>query len=225
MNIKIIHAGIDPSSPREAQSIKQLKSLGERYIRIENPPYDKEPPLAEVFGGRKDWYIGLEKDYNQFGFTPRHYGAFLSHKQSIMMGFCDKGHSLICEGDCKILDENKFKLRLQEASKLLDETDYPIVRFETPNKGIATTFYNQVSSNMWECNQVILGHCYLINEKSENLFRQLFTQVGWHTPDWWLVYALQKVDQKMICFKEELTHQFNGFSEIDKIEKNYGNKR
>jgi len=219
--IKIIHAGIDSSAPREAQSIKQLKSLGERYIRIENFPYDEEPPLEEVFEGRKDWYVGLEKDYNQFGFTPRHYGAFLSHKQSIMMGFCDEGHSLICEADCKILDINKFKLRLQEASNLLDNNNYPIVRFETPNNGIPTTFYNQVSEHMWECDQVILGHCYLINKKSKHLFEKMFTDTGWHTPDWWLVYALQKANQKMICFKEELTGQFSGFSEIDKVEKSY----
>ena len=64
--IKIIHAGIDSTSPREQQSIEQLKSLGERYIRIENTPYDEEPPLEEIYKGRKDWYVGKEKDYNQF---------------------------------------------------------------------------------------------------------------------------------------------------------------
>ena len=40
MSVKIIHIGIDSASPREAQSIEQLKSLSSNYIRIENPPYD-----------------------------------------------------------------------------------------------------------------------------------------------------------------------------------------
>jgi len=219
--IKIIHAGIDSTSPREQQSIEQLKSLGERYIRIENTPYNEEPPLEEIYKGRKDWYVGKEKDYNQFGFTPRHYGAFLSHKQSIMLGFADRGHSLICEADCKILDMEKFKLRLQEALKVLDETNYHIIRFETPNKGISTTFYNQVSKNIFECDQVILGQCYLVNEKSKAFYEHLFNNVGWHTPDWWLVYAFQEFNQKMLCFKEELTHQFEGFSEIDRVKKDW----
>ena len=219
--IKIIHAGLNSSSPRESQSIQQLKSLGERYIRIENTPYNEEPPLEEVYNGRKDWYVGKEKDFNQFGFTPRHYGAFLSHKQSIMLGFADKGHSLICEGDCKILDTEKFKLRLQEAIEVLNSTQYHIVRFEAPNEGIATTFTSQISENIFECDQVMLGHCYLVNENSKSFYEHLFNNVGWHTPDWWLVYAFQQFNQKMLCFKEKLTHQWDGFSEIDKIEKNY----
>jgi hypothetical protein len=219
--VKIIQAGINSSSSRESQSIQQLKSLGERYIRIENTPYEEEPPLEEIYKGRKDWYIGKEKDYNQFGFTPRHYGAFLSHKQSITLGFADKGHSLICEADCKILDVEKFKSRLKEALKILDETNYHIIRFETPNKGISTTFYNQVSENIFECDQVILGQCYLVNEKSKAFYEHLFNNVGWHTPDWWLIYAFQEFNQKMLCFKEKLTHQFEGFSEIDKVKKDW----
>ena len=219
--IKIIQAGINSNSPRENQSMDQLKSLGYRYIRIENEPYEDEPPLDEVYNGRKDWYVGKEKNYNQFGFTPRHYGAFLSHKQSIMLGFCDSGHSLICESDCKILNIDKFKIRLEEAIEVLNTTNHPIVRFETPNEGIQTTFYDKISDNIWECDQVILGQCYLINEKSKPLFEHLFNNVGWHTPDWWLVYAFQQFNQKMLCFKEPLTHQFDGYSEIDKVEKNY----
>jgi GR25 family glycosyltransferase involved in LPS biosynthesis len=219
MNIKIIQSGIDSLSPRETQSISQLKLLGERYIRIENEPYEKEPPLEEIYKGRKDWYIGKEKDYNQFGFTPRHYGCWLSHKQSILLGFADKGHSLICEADCKILNVETFKSRLQEASDILDKTDYPLIRFETSNELISTTFYKQVSENIFECNQVMLAHCYLINEKAKPFFEHLFNNVGWHAWDWWLVYAFQEYNQKMLCFKEKLTHQFSGFSEIDKINK------
>ena len=170
--------------------------------------------------GRKDMYVGKDKDFNTFGFTPRHYGAFLSHKQSIMLGFADKGHSLICEADCKIFDLEIFKKRLQEASNILDKTDYPIVRFEPSNKSkysIPTIFGKQVSKNIFECDQIILGHCYLINEKSKLFFENLYNNVGWHTPDWWLVHAFQEYNQKMLGFKEKLTHQFSGFSEIDKI--------
>ena len=174
-SIKIIQAGIDRNADREVKSMEQLKSLGLRYIRIENEPYDREPPVNEIFRGWTHLYKPGDKHHTELGLNSRHYGAWLSHKQSIMLGFSDKGHSLICEADCKILDLDKFKERLEEASKILDETDYPIVRFEKPNSGgIQTQFYNQVSENIFECNEQIMGHCYLINEKSKNLFEKLY---------------------------------------------------
>ena len=222
MNLKIIQAGVDREAEREQLSMTQLKELGCRYIRLENPVYEDDPPLDHVFEGNKHWYVGKTKPSGTWGLTPGHYGCWLSHKQSMALGFADKGHFLICEGDCKILDITKFKTHLEEAIEVLNTTDYPIIRFETSNNLISTTYYNQVSDNIWECDQVINGHCYLVNEKSKPFFDNLFETVGWHAFDWWLVYAFQKVNQKMLCFKEELTDQFSGFSEIDKVIRNKG---
>jgi hypothetical protein len=220
-NVKIIHAGLDSTAPREKNSIKQLTELGLRYIRLENSPWDKTPPLDHVFEGNKHWYVGGSKKYNEFGLTPRHYGAFLSHKQSIFVGLADKEHFLVCEGDCKILDTEVFLDRLKEAVDVLDKSNYPLVRFEEPNFQTETKFYNQVSENIWECDKVINGHCYLINGNTQDFWIELFKEVGWHTPDWWLAFAFEKAGEKMLCFKEKLTHQFDGISEIDRVEKNY----
>lgn len=219
--VKIIQAGLDLDNPREFQSYQQLSNLGIRYVRIQNDPYTEEPPLDKIYGGNKEWYVGKEKNPNTFGFTPRHYGAYLSHIQSIMLGFADKDHSLICEGDCRVLDTEVFKSRLEEAVDLLNTTNYPVVRFETPNHLIETTFHNQVSDNIHECDKVMLGHCYLVNNNSRDFWYKMIEEVGWHTPDWWLVYAFSHSDTKMLCFKDTLTHQFDGYSEIDKVFKTY----
>lgn len=217
-NIKIVHCGIDFEAEREKLSSNQLQSLGIRYTRIKNQPYDFDPPINKIIDNRKDWYLGKSKPFNQWGLTSRHYGAWLSHKQGIMLGFADGEHTLVCESDCKILDVKKFKSRLEEAVKVLDKTEYPIVRFEKPNNWIETNFYNKVSENILECDNVLLGHCYLINNKSKPLFDKMYNSVGWHAPDIWLNIAFERQNQKQLCFNEELTHQFGGFSEIDKVD-------
>lgn len=220
--VKIIQAGLDLDNPREFQSHQQLSNLGIRYTRIQNDPYNETPPLNNIYQGWTDFYKGPDKAPNDPGLTPRHYGAWLSHKQSIMLGFCDSGHSLICEADCKILDTDKFKLRLQEAIKVLDETDYPIIRFEKSNNLVDSKFYEQVSDNIYECDKITLGHCYLINEKSKDFWDKLYTEQGWTTPDDWLLFSFYYKNIKFLAFKEDhLTSQFDGYSEIDKVFKAY----
>ena len=221
MSIKVIQFGLHDKSEREVLSQQQLQSLTSNYTRIENARYSKEPPINEIFEGRKDWYVGLTKEPDTWGLTPPHYGCWLGHKQAIQLGFCENEHFLVCEGDCRILDMDLFKTRLQEAIKVHDEQDYPIIRFEEPNNELTTTFFDQVSKNIWEFDNIALSHCYLVNKKSKPIFDWLFLNVGWHTPDWWLNFAFPKADIKMLCFNEKLTTQFDGISAIDEVEKNY----
>jgi hypothetical protein len=221
MDIKAIQFGLHDKSEREISSQQQLQSLTSNYTRIENARYSKEPPINEIFEGRKDWYVGLTKEPDTWGLTPPHYGCWLGHKQAIQLGFCENEHFLVCEGDCRILDMDLFKTRLQEAIKVHDEQDYPIIRFEEPNNELTTTFFDQVSKNIWEFDNIALSHCYLVNKKSKPIFDWLFLNVGWHTPDWWLNFAFPKADIKMLCFNEKLTTQFDGTSAIDGVEKIY----
>lgn len=220
-SIRIIQFGIDSSNPREFASTQQLQSLGFFYTKIENLPYNHKPPLNNIYQNDESLYVGLTKEYHEFGLTPRHYGCFLGHKQAISLGYCEEGHFLVCEGDCRILDLDLFKERIEEATSILDSTDYPLVRFEEPNNGVSTTFYNQVSPNIWECDQVNTSHCYLVNGKSKEFFNNLFSTVGWHASDWWLNIAFKTNNQKMLCFKEKLTSQYDGFSDIDNVVKTY----
>lgn len=217
--MKIIQAGVDREAEREQLSMAQLKGLGYRYIRIENPVYDEEPPLEEVFEGRKDWYVGKEKEWGTWGLIPRHYGCWLAHKQAIQVGFCEEEHFLVCEGDCRILDVELFKERLQEAIGVLNTSPHPLVTFSEPNVATSTTFFKQVSNHLWEFDNIINAHCYLVNKNSKHIFDWMFNNVGWHAFDWWLNFTVSKTDEKMLCFKEKLTSQFEGFSEIDKVYK------
>ena len=221
MEIKVIQIGLHNKTERETQSQQQLQSLTSNYIRIENTPYDKEPPINQIFEGRKDWYVGLTKEPNTWGLIPPHYGCWLAHKQALQVGFCENEHFLICEGDCKILNIDLFKSRLQEAIHNLDTTTHPLVTFSEPNFATTTTFFNQASEHLWEFDNIINTQCLLINKNSKNIFDWMFNNVGWHAYDWWLNFAVAKTDKKMLCFKEKLTHQFDGFSEIDKINKKY----
>ena len=226
--MRIIQFGVDSSSPREFLSKQQIKNLGYFYTRIENPTYDHEPPLDKIFKNNKDLYIGLTKNYEDFGLTPRHYGCWLGHRQAISLGFCEGGHFLVCEGDAKILDVDLFNKRLEEATTLLDNTTYPLVSFSEPNWRTTTQFFDKVSDNLWEYDNIINAHCYLVNGNSKHIFDWLYKNIGWHAFDWWLNYAIADYIQthpdekcRQLCFKEKITMQHDGYSEIDKIIKNY----
>lgn len=215
MSIKIIQAGVNRKAKREQLSMAQLKGLGYRYIRIENPVYEEDPPLNHVFQGNKHWYVGKTKKPNEWGLTPRHYGCWLSQKQSLAIGFSDPGHFLVCEGDARILDEEKFKTRIEEATKILDENNYHLITFSEPHRALTTNFYEQVSENFFEFDQIAGAYCYLVNGNSKEFFDEMFNKVGWHAYDWWLVYGFQQMGEKMLCQKEKLVDWFEGYSEID----------
>lgn len=214
--IKIIQAGVNREAEREQFSMAQLKGLGYRYIRIENPVYEEDPPLDHVFQGNKHWYIGKTKKYSQWGLTARHYGCWLSQKQSLAIGFSDPGHFLVCEGDARILDEEKFKARVEEAAKILDENKYHLITFSEPSRdNVPTTMGTKVGENFYEFDQILGAYCYLINWRSKDFFDKMFEKVGWHAYDWWLVYGFQQMEEKMLCQKEKLVDWFEGYSEID----------
>lgn len=215
-NLKVIHIGINREATREQLSYSQLKNMNlGRYIRLENPPYDEDPPLDHIIFGNKKWYIGKTKPMDTWGLTSRHYGCFLAHKQAQAIGFSDEGHFLICESDVKFPDEDQFRIRLKEALNILDTTDYPLITFSEPNKQTTTTFYNQVSENFYEFNHIIGTHCYLVNGRQKNLFDELYQKVGWHTYDWWLNFAFETIEKKMLCQKTELASWYEGTSDID----------
>lgn len=230
MNFKIIQFGIDRYNPKESKSMGQLKTLGRmlnvRYIRIENPPYDWDAPVDNIFKNWTDFYRGRTKEEGTMGLTDRHYGCWLSHKQSIMLGFSDKGHSLICESDCRIFDMDLFKDRLQEAINFLNENpEYHIVRFEPPfyPNGYENHFGKQVSEHIFECKGVLSSHCYLINENSKEFFTKLYEDEGWTASDDWLNFTFKDRDIPLLAFKEKLTFQFDGSSEVDYVSRNFDN--
>jgi hypothetical protein len=112
-----------------------LSQLGYRYIRIINPRFTEYPPEENVFDGRKDWIRNKTKDFNEWGFTSGHYGAWQGHLSAILSSFVDKDYTLICECDCLLNVEPRgiLKKGVDEAIFLLESSDYKIVRFETPN--------------------------------------------------------------------------------------------
>ena len=215
MEIKVIQSGLHNKSSRENQSQQQLQSLTSNYIRIENTPYDKEPPINNMFEGNKHWYVGKRKELNTWGLTSRHYGCWLAHKQALQLGFCENEHFLVCEGDCKILDIDLFKMRLQEAITTLDNSNHPLVTFSEPNLLTTTTFSNQVSKHLWEFDNIINAHCYLVNKNSKNIFDWMFNNVGWREYDFWLLYGFNYINKKILCQKENLAWVFDGPSSID----------
>lgn len=225
MNCKIIHCGLNSLQERESKSIKQLKSLGIRYIRIENEPYEYHAPTNNIHKNWVNSYRGSNKEYHESGLTDRHYGAWLSHKQAILLSFSDDDHSLICECDCKILNLDIFKERLSEAIQILEKNpSYHIVRFEPISYSMDyfdVGLGDKISENIYECKNIMLGHCYLISKSSKEFFHRLYEEEGWTTPDDWLMKTFNERSIPFLCFIENLTSQFDGFSEIDKIIKTF----
>jgi len=215
-DLKIIQIGINRENVKERFSYLQLKKMNlGRYIRLENPPYDEDPPLDHIIFDKKEWYVGKTKPANTWGLTSRHYGCFLAHKQAQSIGFSDEGHFLICESDVKFPDEKLFISRLQEAINILNTTDYPLITFSEPNRDTTTTFYDKVSENFYEFDNIIGTYCYLVNGKHKKLFDKLYQEVGWHAYDWWLNFAFQTIETKMLCHKTKIVAWYKGDSDVD----------
>ncbi len=215
-DVKIIQISSEPQIEREVKSFNSLSKLGYRYIRINNPRYKDYPPTENVIDGRVDWIVGITKpDPNQFGLTSGHYGAWQGHISAILSSFVDKDYTLICECDCLLsVDVEFFKDRVDEAIKLMESSDYKIVRFEAPSSQIQ--FSDRVSDNLYLGNIMTLGHCYLIHSKHRDWWLNKIDNIGWHTPDWWLNFAFERSGEKMPIFKNLiLTKQSEGFSIID----------
>jgi hypothetical protein len=215
-DVKIIQVSSEPDKNREVRSYDSLSQLGYRYIRIVNPRYMQYPPVDNVFEGRTDWIVGITKpDPNKFGFTSGHYGAWQGHMSAILASFVDKDYTLICECDCLItVDAKFFRDRVDEAINLLENSDYKIVRFEAPNHQVVYT--DKLSDNLYLGNMMTLGHCYMIHSRNMDFWLDRIKNVGWHSPDFFLNYAFEKVGEKMPAFKDfVLTGQAGGDSIID----------
>jgi hypothetical protein len=219
-DIKIIQVSSEPEKDREIKSHDSLSKLGYRYIRIINPRYMEYPPTYNVYDNRVDWIIGITKpDPNKFGFTSGHYGAWQGHMSAILASFVDKDYTLICECDCLLnVDDQFFRNCVDEAISTLEKTNYKIVRFEAPSHQVE--FGDKVSDNLYECNLMTLGHCYMIHSKDRDFYLNRIDNVGWHTPDWWLNFAFERSNEKMLVFRHlELTKQSGGFSIIDNVDR------
>lgn len=216
-DVKIIQVSSEPNVQREVRSFNSLSSLGYRYLRIVNPRYMQYPPTHNVFDGRTDWILGINKDPNLWGLTSGHYGAWQGHLSAILASFVDKDYTLICECDCILnVDAQYFRERVDEAINLLENSDFKIVRFEAPNHQVE--FTDQLSDNLWSANMNTLGHCYLISSKHRNFWLDRLDNVGWHTPDWWLNFAFERAGERMPVFRNLiLTGQAEGFSIIDNV--------
>lgn len=216
MGVKIIHISSEVEKEREIRSNESLSMLGYRYIRIINPRYNKYPPIDNVFDGHVDWIVGITKpDPNKFGFTSGHYGACMGHQSAILASFVDDDYTLICECDCLIkTDVDFFRDRVDEAVRLLENSDYKIVRFEAPNWQVKYT--EKVSDNIYLGNIMTLGHCYMIHRRHQSFWLEQINKIGWHSPDWWLNYAFERSGELQPSFKDLiLTGQAGGISIID----------
>lgn len=215
-DVKIIQVSSEPSVSREVRSFESLSKLGYRYIRIVNPRYMEYPPTHNVYDGRVDWIVGITKpNPNEWGLTSGHYGAWQGHLSAILASFVDSDYTIICECDCLItVDPEFFRQRVDEGIKLLESSNFKIIRFEAPNHQVE--FTEQLTENLWSANMNTLGHCYLISSKHREFWLDRLDNVGWHTPDLWLNCSFQKVGEKMPVFKDiVLTGQAAGLSIID----------
>jgi hypothetical protein len=58
----------------------------------------------------------------------------------------------------------------------------------------------------------------MIHSKDRDFYLNRIDNVGWHTPDWWLNFAFERSNEKMLTFKDlTLTKQSGGFSIIDNV--------
>lgn len=215
-DVKIIHISSEPDKDREIRSFNSLSNLGYRYIRIINERYKKYPPTHNVFDGHTEWIKGITKSNpDEFGFTSGHYGAWQGHISAILSSFADNDYSLICECDCIVsVDNNYFKDRVDESINLLENSNFKIVRFESPNHQV--NYDARLSENIYLGDMMTLGHCYMIHKRDRDWWLNRIDKVGWHSPDWWLNFAFSKVGEKMPSFRYlDLTMQAGGNSIID----------
>jgi len=171
--ITCVHLLSRPQDEREVRSVADVGSLhkhgGISVVKIVNPPYDGLVPAPRHAHDRP------------FSLTPRHYGAWLAHKDAITRHLVNVDGLLVCECDCVFCHpvERMVKLihRALEACQRGNLTAFTL-GFRHDGKTI-----DRIGEDVIVIDQFVCCHCYLIPLAAREVWLRMLAK-PWDTFDY-----------------------------------------
>jgi hypothetical protein len=218
--IKAFHLLVDVNSDREIISIDSMSKISDKI--------DYTQCINERYVG-DDWRNQTPlSGWANHG--PGHWGAFTSFRKAILENFTDDLFGiLLFEADC-VLDVgvDEFIDNVNKAIEFCKKHKLPLFSFgpryldgaeQSPVLEEDREFDDFVLTNKF-----IQAHCILITEYSkEYLFDQLET--NWDSPDIFFNEIYLRLNQKIGILRNPISHQEEGISMIDNIEKGDNTKK
>ena len=232
--IKLVHIQTTIQDEREQkskESIKQVEKYGIEYIQHINEPYNDIPPKHNCQRPScvsMDLFDEATIQIHGTALTPAHYGCYEAFKNAILSEFYDCDFLIVCEGDC-LLEVNAidFTNKVYQVSRLCNENNIGYFSFgdtKTLEHGwlqspVIETIPNQ--DLLFITNHIIGLQCIMFPKfTSDWLKHQLRTQ-KWDASDMLFNIIFQNSNYKMGILHNRITTQIEGYSLIDKQEKQF----
>lgn len=232
--IKLVHIQTTLNDEREQASRKSLSKLSEHgieYILHKNKPYKDLPPShnclrpqcvsMELFDHDTVMRLGT-------ALTPPHYGCYLAFRDAILSEFEDCDQLIVCEGDCILeVPPAEFATKVFEAARLVNENGIGYFSFgdtRTLEHGwLQSPVIQEVGNQdlMFITNHIIGLQCIMFPKRVKAWLKEKLRTEPWDASDIFFNHIFKGSPHKMGIVKKRLTTQANGFSLIDKQQKNF----
>jgi len=224
--VRVVHLVTNPNSPREKESIGQLKQLeqyGIEYTQHNNEPYTKKPPVETCMNPEK-----VTETFGDARLSPAHYGCYLAHKNGILGEFTnDIDFLIVAEADCKIeVPLQDFVDMVYKVGSVMERKD--ITYFSFGDKyNIEDKFFDSPKTGdlgvdfMYETNNIICAQCIMFKKQDRDYLINALQKENWQVSDLWYNLVFQKDKKKFGILEERMTTQIDGFSLLDQRDKKY----
>jgi len=232
--IKLVHIQTTFNDEREEQSRNQLKELsnhGIEYILHTNHPYKDLPPK---FNCQRPQCVSptlfTDEEVQRLGtaLTPAHYGCFEAFKNAILSEFDDCDFLIVCEGDCKIeVTLNEFAAKVFESARLCDDNNIGYFSFgdtRTLEHGWLQSPKIQDIPNqtlLFVTNHIIGLQCIMFPKFVKSWLKAKLRYDKWDASDMFFNQIFKTSPYRMGILNNRITSQFDGFSLIDKQNKQF----
>lgn len=233
--IKVLHLQTTLNLEKEIASktqLEQLVSENWQYVIHQNVPYTDLPPKDNCIRPQcVSTELFDEETVQKLGtaLTPAHYGCFESFKNGILSEFDkDIDFLIVCEGDCKIIPSlNEFIEKVEKVCEIISDKPIGYVSFgdthTLEHKWLQSPVVEEIANQdlIFITNHIIGLQCIMFPQKVRKWLIERLRTHKWDGADMYFNSIFRYSEHKMAIVKERLTSQFDGYSLIDKQEKNF----
>jgi len=232
--IKLVHIQTTIDDERERASRESLASLqkhGIEYVLHKNKPYTDIPPKHNCLRPQcVSMELFDEETVTRLGtaLTPPHYGCFTAFKNAILSEFDDCDQLIICEGDCIIeIPPNEFAEIAFQSARTINENnigyfsygDTKTLEHGWPQSPVVSEIQGQ--DLIFITNHIIGLQCIMFPKAIKTWLKEKLRTEPWDASDIFFNHIFKNSPYRMGILKKRVATQANGFSLIDKQQKNF----
>jgi len=232
--IKLVHIQTTLNDEREQksrESLQRVQEHGIQYILHSNEPYKDLPPK---YNCQRPQCVSMElfddDTVHKLGtaLTPPHFGCYEAFKNAVLSEFEECDFLIVCEGDCLIeCSIEEFCKKVFDAAKICDDHNIGYMSFgdtRTLEQGWLQSPKIQDVPNqdlLFITNHIIGLQCIMFPKFTKTWLKDKFRTEKWDASDMYFNLIFKNSPYKMAILHNRITTQVNGFSLIDKQDKNF----